>query len=68
MTASKSSDARWPFIVGAIVASCAWFLFLSHLSRACRRIFRHSVAWRTLDGFVAVTMFSIAAHLVMTNI
>ncbi|MEJ8800140.1 LysE family transporter [Trinickia caryophylli] len=68
MTASKSPGARWPFVLGAIIASSAWFLFLSRLSYACRWIFCRSIAWRTLDGFVAVTMFGIAAHLVTTNL
>ncbi|RDJ97912.1 LysE/ArgO family amino acid transporter [Paraburkholderia lacunae] len=68
ITASKSADARWPFALGAILTSCVWFLFLSHLSYACRRLFSRSIAWRALDGFVAVTMFGIAAHLVSANV
>lgn len=68
ITASKSADARWPFALGAVVASCIWFLFLSHLSYACRGLFSRGIAWRALDGFVAVTMFGIAAHLISTNV
>ncbi|ALS61145.1 LysE/ArgO family amino acid transporter [Pandoraea norimbergensis] len=63
ITASKSADARWPFTVGAVAASFAWFFFLTYVSYACRWLFSRSIAWRALDGFVAVMMFGIAAHL-----
>ncbi|PCE27493.1 lysine transporter LysE [Paraburkholderia acidicola] len=63
IAASKSGDARWPFMLGAIAASFVWFSGLTNFSRAFRRLFTRAMAWRALDAFVALMMFGMAAHL-----
>lgn len=63
IAASKPGGARWPFMLGAIVASFAWFCGLTSFSHAFRRLFSSAIAWRALDAFVAVMMFGMAVHL-----
>ncbi|ODP34568.1 LysE/ArgO family amino acid transporter [Pandoraea sp. ISTKB] len=67
ITASKAVEARMPFTFGAVAASFAWFFALTYLAYACRWIFSRRVAWRALDGFVALMMFGIAGHLAMQS-
>jgi L-lysine exporter family protein LysE/ArgO len=64
----KSADARWPFALGAVAASFSWFLILTYISYSCRWLFSRGIAWRTLDGFVAVMMLGIAARLATSNL
>ena len=58
---------RWLFGVGAISASCLWFLSLSLGAGYLAPLFRKKIAWRILDGVVCVVMWSIAASLVINN-
>ncbi|AOI77958.1 LysE/ArgO family amino acid transporter [Burkholderia sp. NRF60-BP8] len=58
--ASHAPSAREPFAIGAMTASLAWFLMLAYGARACRAWFARTLAWRVLDGFVAVTMLGFA--------
>ncbi len=68
INASKSADARWPFALGAVAASFAWFTILTYGSYAFRGLFSRGVAWRMLDGFVAVMMLGIAAQLAVNHL
>lgn len=59
---------RLAFGVGAMTASFLWFLSLSFGAGLLAPIFRKKTAWRVLDGTVCVTMWGIAASLVMNNV
>jgi L-lysine exporter family protein LysE/ArgO len=57
---SHTPSARAPFAIGAVTASLVWFLMLAYGARACRAWFARTLAWRVLDGFVAVMMLGFA--------
>ena len=58
-------DDRWWFGVGAAVGSTIWFTALGFGARLLRPLFAKPVAWRILDGTIAVVMLSIAVSLVL---
>ncbi|MGS0895033.1 LysE family transporter [Burkholderia stagnalis] len=58
--ASHAPAARTPFAAGAMAASFAWFLTLTHDARACRAWFARTLPWRVLDLFVAAMMLGFA--------
>ncbi|MDO9356410.1 MAG: LysE/ArgO family amino acid transporter [Solirubrobacteraceae bacterium] len=62
--ASTHGDARWSFAGGAALASCIWFTALGRGAALLRPLFAKPVAWRVLDGFVAVVMSALAVTLV----
>jgi L-lysine exporter family protein LysE/ArgO len=62
---SRPSDARTPFALGAVAASFLWFLLLTYGARACRALFARPLAWRALDGVVAMMMLGVAVHLAL---
>ena len=55
---------QWWFAGGAMLASCLWFPFLGYGARWLRPVFAAPLAWRILDGVIAVVMFAIAASLI----
>lgn len=57
--------AQWAFAAGACVASVIWFSTLGYGSRFLLPVFRSPVAWRVLDAFVAVFMFSLSLLLLL---
>lgn len=57
--------ARWSFAVGACLASVAWFLTLGYGSRLLLPVFQSALAWRVLDGFIAVFMLTLSFVLVL---
>ncbi|WP_175843346.1 LysE/ArgO family amino acid transporter [Burkholderia arboris] len=59
---SHTPAARAPFAIGAMTASLVWFLMLVYGARACRAWFARTLAWRVLDGFVAVMMLGFAVR------
>ena len=63
--ASTHGDDRWWFGVGAGVASIAWFAVLGFGARLLAPVFARPLAWRILDGLIAVVMFAIAVSLVV---
>ena len=63
--ASTHGDTRWWFAAGAMFASLAWFLSLAYGARLLGRMFTSPVAWRVLDGIIAVVMALIALSLVL---
>lgn len=60
-------ENRWWFALGAAVASAIWFTALGFGARLLGPLFRSPVAWRVLDVLIAVTMFAIAATLVLAQ-
>lgn len=58
-------ERQWWFAMGAALGSVAWFTALGFGSRMLRPVFAKPVAWRTLDGLIAVVMIGIAASLVL---
>jgi L-lysine exporter family protein LysE/ArgO len=58
-------DDRWIFGLGAVIGSVVWFTALGFGSRLLRPLFAKPLAWRILDGAIAVVMFAIAASLLL---
>ncbi|CDG82429.1 LysE/ArgO family amino acid transporter [Janthinobacterium agaricidamnosum] len=56
-------NGRFYFAGGAIMASVLWFFTLGFGARYLAPIFAKPVAWRVLDGMIAVVMWSIAVSL-----
>lgn len=56
---------RTLFGVGAATASFAWFFGLAYGARLLAPLFRKPLAWRVLDGVIALVMWSIAVKLVL---
>lgn len=63
--ASTHGENRWWFGAGAGVASIAWFTALGLGARLLAPVFARPIAWRILDGLIAVVMFVIAVTLVV---
>ncbi|GAB2476175.1 LysE/ArgO family amino acid transporter [Xylanimonas ulmi] len=63
--ASGLGERRWWFAVGAVVASFVWFTGLGYGARLLRPLFARPVAWRALDGGVAVVMTALAVGLLV---
>lgn len=55
---------RWVFGAGAVTASFCWFGALGFGARFLAPVFASVVAWRVLDGLIALTMWGMAAALV----
>ena len=51
------------FLIGAGLASAAWFSALGYGARALAPLFARPAAWRVLDIVIAATMWSLAAGL-----
>ena len=56
-------DGRWVFAAGATLGSFAWFFGLGYGARRLAPLFAQPVAWRVLDGLIAVVMTLIALSL-----
>lgn len=54
---------RWLFGAGAILSSFLWFFGLSFGAGCLARLFASPLAWRTLDLFIALVMWSQALYL-----
>ncbi|MEL6954423.1 MAG: LysE/ArgO family amino acid transporter [Pseudomonadota bacterium] len=61
--ASTYGAGRWGFGLGALAASCVFFLILGYGARLIAPIFARPVAWRWLDAVVGATMLALAAKL-----
>ncbi len=57
--------ARATFAAGAMLASALWFFSLGYGARLLAPLFARPMAWRVLDGFIALVMWSIALSLFM---
>ncbi len=63
--AAGHGPLRWDFAVGAATASVCWFVGLGFGARLLSGLFRRAVAWKFLDGVVAVTMVSVGVMLMV---
>ena len=60
--ANQRGDAgRWLFGTGAALASGVWFASLGFGARLLQPLFARPLAWRVLDGLIALTMLALAA-------
>ena len=64
-----SISAQYPdrlaFGVGAVIASFVFFFALGYGARLLSPLFARPVSWRILDGLIALTMWAIAAKLLL---
>jgi L-lysine exporter family protein LysE/ArgO len=65
--ASTHGDLRWAFGLGAAVASVLWFTALGLGARMLAPVFARPLAWRVLDGIIAVVMVALAISLVLPH-
>ena len=63
VSAQQPEAARVPFGVGAVSASAVWFFALGYGARLLAPLFAQAMAWRVLDGVIAVVMFGLGAML-----
>ncbi len=66
--ASTYGEHRWQFAVGAGLGSILWFAGLGFGARLLRPVFARPVAWRALDGGIAVVMLALAVSLVVRGL
>ena len=65
--ASTHGDLRWAFGIGAAIASVLWFTALGLGARMLAPVFAKPLAWRVLDGIIAVVMVALAVYLVLPH-
>jgi L-lysine exporter family protein LysE/ArgO len=63
--ASTHGDERWWFAGGAMLGSILWFTSLGFGARLLAPLFARPLAWRLLDGVIAVVMIALAVLLVL---
>ena len=56
---------RIAYAGGAMAASFVWFFALGYGARLLAPLFARPVAWRILDGLIAIMMFAIAISLLV---
>lgn len=62
--AQQPDDHHFPFIVGALIASFAWFFGLTYGASTLTPLFKNPRAWQVLDTIMGFTMFFIAFSLI----
>ncbi|WP_431245281.1 LysE/ArgO family amino acid transporter [Leifsonia xyli] len=65
LSASHGDPGRWVFGAGAATASLLWFGLLGFGARFAAPVFAKPIAWRILDGAIAVLMAVLAVLLVV---
>ena len=65
LSASHGDPGRWVFGAGAVTASILWFGMLGFGARYLAPVFARPMAWRILDGAIAVLMVVLAVLLVV---
>ncbi|WP_300062176.1 LysE/ArgO family amino acid transporter [uncultured Roseobacter sp.] len=63
---SAQYDNRVLFAAGAVLASLSFFFALGYGARLLAPLFARPVSWRILDALIALTMWAIAAGLLLT--
>jgi L-lysine exporter family protein LysE/ArgO len=63
----QAADARWWWVGGAIAGSFVWFFALGFGARLLRPLFARPVAWRVLDGLIAVVMIALGLRLALAG-
>ena len=61
----QAPDARWWWVGGAVCASFIWFFSLGFGARLLRPFFGRPLAWRVLDGAIAVIMVTLGVKLLL---
>ena len=61
--AQQAPALRWAFVVGCVSASALWFVGLGFGARLLAPLFARPMAWRWLDGGVALTMGALGCRL-----
>jgi len=61
----QGGDGRIEFALGAMSASMLWFFGLGYGARLLAPLFARPVAWRILDGLIAVAMWVLAVSLLV---
>ncbi|WP_188828197.1 LysE/ArgO family amino acid transporter [Nocardia camponoti] len=56
---------KWMIALGAMIASVVWFAGIGFGARRLAPLFQRPVAWRVLDGAIAVVMAALALSLVL---
>lgn len=64
---SAQYDNRFWFGVGAVLASISFFFALGYGARILAPLFARPSSWRVLDGLIALTMWGIAAGLLIAE-
>lgn len=62
---SAQYDDRLAFGAGAVLASITFFFALGYGARLLQPVFAKPLSWRVLDGLIALTMWAIAASLLL---
>jgi len=65
LAATHGPDGKWVFAAGAALASIVWFTALGYGARLLSRVFARPIAWRVLDGLIAVVMLALAIMLLL---
>lgn len=65
--ANEHRESRWLFGIGAVAASAVWFTGLGFGAKRLGRFFASPTTWRALDTTIAVTMWALAAALVLNR-
>jgi len=63
LASAHGASGRWPFAVGACLASTLWFLALGFGARLLAPLLASPRAWQVLDLLIAATMLAIAFKL-----
>ena len=63
--ANGQSVGRWWWVAGAMLASVLWFGALGFGARLLRPVFSRPMAWRVLDGIIAVVMVMIGVRIAL---
>ena len=64
--AAQYGSGRFLFGLGAVTASALFFVLLGYGARLLQPIFATALAWRILDGAMAVLMWGLAVLLFLT--
>ena len=64
--AAQYGSDRYAFGLGAVTASALFFVALGYGGRALQPLFATPVAWRILDGAMALLMWGLAALLFLS--
>jgi L-lysine exporter family protein LysE/ArgO len=65
ISSQQPDGMRWVFGAGALTASFVWFFSLGFGARLLAPLFAKPIAWKLLDGAIALVMWAIAASLLL---
>jgi L-lysine exporter family protein LysE/ArgO len=68
LAAQYQPTDRLGFAIGAVTASFVWFYGLGFGARRLAPFFARPAAWRLLDGFICIVMWSIAVSLIRSQL